>query len=430
MTITVADLASPPGLPLLGHLPALARGGVMHRTLAAWADQYGPTYRVRMGSTPAIVTASPAIVTTVLRERPGVFRRGRFMSDLISELGADGLFNAEGADWQRLRRIAMRGLNAGYLRDSYPTIARAAARLLDHSAASARLDLADLLRYTLEVSTGLFMGVEGGAHPGLPLLVEALGRRLTSPVPYWRWVRLPSDRRVDAAATEFSAMIEERYADARRRIAAGEQPGNYLEALAKADLDGEETVTGRDVVGTVLNMIVAGEDTTAATLGWAVHLLATNPGMQARVREQTAAVLGSDSLAADPAVLARLTEAAEVVQEAIRRHPVAPFLMLEALSGTTLSDGTTDLRVEPGTLVLPLLTHEADLPFGSGPRFCPGRNLALLESTLIVAMLCHNFTLSPDPSAGPVGERVTFAVFPTNLSVSLAPAQSASRSPN
>jgi AcrR family transcriptional regulator len=114
-------------------------------------------------------------------------------------------------------------------------------------------------------------------------------------------------------------------------------------------------------------------------------------------------------------------------------------------------DGT--LRLAAGSVVVPLLTHASDgddrrypdpgvfaperwlspsaphpedaspfLPFGGGPRFCPGRNLALMEMTMVVAMVCHHFVLEADTSAGPVGERVTFAMMPTGLGIRLHPA--------
>jgi cytochrome P450 len=116
MEMTVAQLSGPSRVPVVGNLPAFARGGTPHRTLERWHDRYGATFRMRFPGSDVVVTSSPAILDTVLRGRPDAFRRARFMSDLIDELGAHGLFNAEGEDWRRLRRVAMRGLNAKYLR--------------------------------------------------------------------------------------------------------------------------------------------------------------------------------------------------------------------------------------------------------------------------------------------------------------------------
>ena len=144
-----------------------------------------------------------------------------------------------------------------------------------------------------------------------------------------------------------------------------------------------------------------------------------------------------------------LPYAEAVVSEGIRLHPVVPQLMMQALHDVELeqSDGTI-LSLAAGSSVLILLgrggRHDRQrfpdpdafrperwlagngtstpgeppfLPFGSGPRFYPGRNLAMVEATLLVSMLARDFDIQADPSAGPVTERGAFTMFPTNLRV-------------
>jgi cytochrome P450 len=60
---------------------------------------------------------------------------------------------------------------------------------------------------------------------------------------------------------------------------------------------------------------------------------------------------------------------------------------------------------------------KAFVPFGAGPRFCPGRNLALLEIKAAMSMLCHNFTVSKIAGAKHVEEAFDFLMAPTNLSI-------------
>jgi hypothetical protein len=61
------------------------------------------------------------------------------------------------------------------------------------------------------------------------------------------------------------------------------------------------------------------------------------------------------------------------------------------------------------------------LPFGAGPRFCPGRNLAFLEAKTALAMLARNFEVELDAGAGPVHERFSFTMIPEGLRVRLRP---------
>ncbi|WP_305788117.1 cytochrome P450 [Symbioplanes lichenis] len=453
---TVADLPEPPGLPVLGHGPALARGGTMHRTLYRWRKQFGSTYRVRLGPASAVVTSATDVIDMVLRERPGTFRRAGYLSDVIDELGGHGLFNAEGDDWRRLRRSAVPGLSVASLRDAFATMVRSTGRLRDQwktGRPDERVEvLDDLMRYTLEVIGSLTLGhdldavrrpQEDGLHQRLPLIASTVVRRMYSPLPYWRLFRLPADRRTDSALAEAGELIAERYADARQRMSASEAPTCYLDSLVKDSLDGGEPLMERDAVGAVVNMLVAGEDNTAAQVAWAMYHLASYPEVQAKVRAKTADVLGDQPFPADAASLARLSYVEAVAKETTRVSPPSPYIIMEAAEDTAVPHGTESLRVDAGTVLILLLDDgtepgqfrpERHLPgaapvpasrqFGGGPRLCPGRNLALIESMLLIAMVCHNFTIELDTSRGPVGERVTLSVFPTNLGVRLRPHRS------
>ena len=55
------------------------------------------------------------------------------------------------------------------------------------------------------------------------------------------------------------------------------------------------------------------------------------------------------------------------------------------------------------------------MPFGAGPRFCPGRHLAMLEIKTVMAMIFRHFSLSRPAAAAPVEERFAFTVSPENL---------------
>jgi cytochrome P450 len=64
---------------------------------------------------------------------------------------------------------------------------------------------------------------------------------------------------------------------------------------------------------------------------------------------------------------------------------------------------------------------KAFVPFGAGPRFCPGRNLALLEMKAAIAMLCKNFSVHRSADAPPVEEHFEFLMAPKHLAITLTP---------
>ena len=136
----------------------------------------------------------------------------------------------------------------------------------------------------------------------------------------------------------------------------------------------------------------------SACRGWRRSWLAAAPDLAGLVPEQ----------------LDRLQYLDACVSEAMRLKPVAPFLVVEALCDTTVAD----VAVPAGTLIWCAMRHDSldsryfadtgafdpqrwlngsdkrvSMPFGAGPRICPGRYLALLEIKLAMAMLLGSFDI-------------------------------------
>nr|WP_221382893.1 cytochrome P450 [Actinoplanes polyasparticus] len=454
--ITVDKLPGPRPRPLSGNVSELTEDRQSHRVLERWADEYGLTYRFRVGRQTIVVTADPAHVEAALRRRPDDFRRGSRMSGLIEEIISDGVFTAEGDRWRRLRKAATQSLNAAYLRQYFTTITRVTERLHRQwetaAASGARIDvLNQMVRYTLDVTAGLATGHDlnslentgDGLHRRAPVIFPAIGRRMSAPFAYWRYLRLPRDRRLDATVSEIEAVIRERFAAARAR-AGSEPPSTFLEALMRP-LDDEPEITDDEVCGNVLQMLLAGEDTTSSTAAWALYFLAEHPAIHAKVRAEADRVFGDRRLPGDPATVGRLEYATAVINEVLRVQPVVPALVVEPTQDLTLtgSDGRS-LAVPAGQPIYLLTNYGARrdttrfpdpdrfrperwlegslppealpfVPFGSGPRFCPGRNLALIEAAMVTSVLARSFDFNLDRTAGEVRERFAFAVVPTNV---------------
>ena len=157
--------------------------------------------------------------------------------------------------------------------------------------------------------------------------------------------------------------------------------------------------------------------------------------------------LAPDLSALDPERLERLEYLDACVTESMRLKPVAPFLALDVLRDTTIGD----VHVPAGTLLWCVLRHDSvdeghfpdaaafapqrwldgsadrriPMPFGAGPRICPGRYLALLEIKLAMAMLLGSFEIeSVDaPGGGEAQELMSFTMSPVGLHMRLRAAR-------
>ncbi|MET0884860.1 MAG: cytochrome P450 [Mycetocola sp.] len=457
------DLPGPRGLPLIGNLLQLdiARA---HTTLQRWADEFGPIYRFGIGHRDVVVISDTELVNEVLRDRPEAFRRRKLIRESMLELGIDGVFSAEGLDWRRQRKLAMHALNTSHLRDFFGRLDAVTARLhrrWDRAATSGeRIDpQRDLMRFTVDVTTGLVLGTDLNTleqqgdtiQRHLDKIFPALARRLLSPIRYWHWFKLPADRELDAAMVEVNKLVNELVTAARERVArntnAQTKPANLLDAMVAAQSDDAAAFSNAEIVGNTLTMLLAGEDTTANTLAWMMDLLAKHCTVQAKMQIEADRVLGDARRAPDYASTGSLHYIEAVAQEAMRLKPVAPFLALEPNDDVVIGD----VRVPRGTAVYVLTAHpamsasnfadpsvfrperwldaggrageghntRAFLPFGAGPRFCPGRHLAMLEIKMVGAMLCRNFDVTHAPGSPPAEELFAFTMMPKNLFVTL-----------
>lgn len=453
----ITELPGPRGVPLVGNALEL-RPDRLHLVLEAWCRAHGPVFRVRAGTRRMVVVADAKLQGEVLRARPDTYRRVRTIETLLTELGIEGVFSAEGAAWKPQRKLAMEALAPKNLRTFYPSLVQVADRLRTRWTAAARsgrtLDLLDeFRRVTVDVTTRLVFGHDlntlgSEQKDPLSLLLEplfpALNRRLSALVPYWRFVRLPADRALDSTMQRLFVWVQARVQQARDALTAHpertEHPTNFLEAMLVAKDDRGVGFSDTVITGNALTMLVAGEDTTANTLAWAVHHLSDDPRVQDELRHE-AASLFVDGAPPDLEAAGALLYAGAVAQETMRLRPVAPLLFLEPTRDVVLGE----LDLPQGTTVI-LLTRapavrddvmDADrfvperwlqatpaarrfdtalaIPFGSGPRICPGRSLALLEMRVVLATLYQHFDIERAVPRDAVREHFAFSMTPTQL---------------
>ena len=466
---SISELPGPPGWPVVGNLFQLDRARV-HQTVEQWCRRYGPVFQMKLGLTRFVVVSDHEAIGAVLRDRPDGFRRPPRLEVVWREMGlAPGVFGANGEAWRRQRRMVMAGFDPSHVRAYFPALSRVTQRLrlrwmkAAHSASVIDLQ-SDLMRFTVDAIAGLAFGSEMNTlesdeeaiQQHLDKIFPAVSRRMLSPLPYWRYLRLPADRRLERGVLAVNAAVQSFIGKARQRLKADPQlrqsPANLLEAMIIAADQADSGVDDHDVAGNVLTMLLAGEDTTANTLAWMLHLLQRNPLALQKVQDEVRGVAGGDGpdhvFTQDQLALLDYVEAC--AHETMRLKPVGPLNLVQALRDTTVAN----VRVPAGGMVWLVMRHDTvqeahfinpdvfepqrwleesgsgaaptsakrvSMPFGAGPRVCPGRYLALLEMKMAIAMLFNSFdieSVGTDDGSEPL-EHLSFTMAPVGLKMRL-----------
>jgi cytochrome P450 len=153
------------------------------------------------------------------------------------------------------------------------------------------------------------------------------------------------------------------------------------------------------------------------------------------LRREADELLGTSDVAGDLETANKLAWAGAVANETMRLRPVAPILFGDLLvpEGTRVFVLTRPAACDPGHFVEPHAfrprrwlgetagAHDvsAHIPFGSGPRICPGRTLALIEMKVLLSMLYRNFNVERAGGAEGVRENFAFGMLPVGLKVRL-----------
>ncbi len=465
-TETLKEIGSLPGpkcWPIVGNVLQIKAHRV-HLDFEAWARQYGNTFRVYFGSRPVLVITGHKDIAAVLRERPDGFRRPSITERVSKEMGGySGVFQAEGSEWRNQRRMVMAGFAPGPIKAYLPTLIKVAVRLHKRWEKAARnneaIDLSsDLKRYTVDIIAGLAFGTEVNTlesgedviQQHLDNVLPAIARRSLSLFPYWRYFKLPQDRKLDRSIEYLRTAIQQLIANARDTLkenpALKDKPQNLLQAMLIAADTPDSGVDDNAVAGNVSTMLFAGEDTTANTIAWVLYLLKQNPHTLALAIEEVLSV-APQYTELELLQIDSMTYIDACIQEAMRLKPVGPYMPLEA----TKEVAVAGVRVPKGTIVWSLFRHDTvsdeffpeptlfkperwlaadsgkptdkkvSMPFGSGPRTCPGRYLALMEIKMALAMVLGSFKIESvgTSGGGEVQELMGFVMSPVGLKLRL-----------
>lgn len=377
---------------------------------------YGDIAHMRFLSRRVYLVTDPELIQRVLAADHRSFVKGRSMEEARRVLG-DGLLTSEGEYHHRQRRLLQPALQRTRVEALAGRMTELAERRISAWRAGETLDLhLELSRLTLEIVADTLLSVDLERESeeiakALTYSVSMIGRLTLPAAKVWERSPLQSARRFRAAVRRLERATHDIL---ERRRALSHDPDDAITLLLGAQQDGEHAVTDRQVRDEAITLLLAGHETTANLLTWALYLLWKHPEVEARLRAELEAVIGDRPPTVHDA--AALEYAEQVLNETLRLYPpvwAMGRIALEdyRLDGYTIPAGSVvalnawvmhhDARFYPDPFAFDPGRWTPDarrgrpryafFPFGGGPRICMGATFAMLEAKLVLATLLRHW---------------------------------------
>ncbi|WP_108482444.1 cytochrome P450 [Oceaniglobus ichthyenteri] len=366
----------------------------------------------------------PKLLRVILNERPMDFPKSDRIGEGLRPLLGNSVFLTNGEIWQKQRRIIDPAFEGGRLRDTFP------AMLAAGQAASARLSegaqdiepeashtAADVIFRTLfsipiehETATQVFDQFRDYQRTQ-PIL------NLAAFIPIPRWFPRFHRARTKQTARAIRALITDLTAGRMAEINAGTAPDD----LATKIMTTRDPVTGdgfstEEMVDQVAIFFLAGHETSASALAWALYLLATHPQAQEKVAQEAKTFMQDPQFTR----LSTLKFTRDVFREALRLYPPVPMMVRQTRCPEQMRDRTAPKGAQVVLSPWHLHRHtrlwdnpdgfdpgryatetgrkslrEAYMPFSTGARVCTGAAFAMVEGPLLLATLLADWHISP-----------------------------------
>ena len=373
----------------------------------------------------------PALVARVLTERPDDFPKSNRIREGLLPLLGNSVFVTNGEVWKRQRRIIDPAFEGGRLRDTFPAMLAAAqaavVRLapgeveveeaMSHAAADVIFRTLFSIPIENEVAASVFHEFRAYQRTQ-PIL------NLAAFLPLPRWVPRLHRSATRRSAAVIRGLIAQLTEDRAAQIAAGTAPDDLAtKIMTTADPLTGERFQPAEMVDQVAIFFLAGHETSASALAWALYLLALDPQAQGRVAAEAAALPENPSFSD----ISRLKFTRDVFRETLRLYPPVPMMVRE----NQCPEDFRGRAVAPGAQVVLSPWHQhrherlwanpdafdpdrwqteegrqssrlAYMPFSAGPRVCTGAGFAMVEGPLLLALLVRAFRLERVPGKDPV----------------------------
>ena len=368
----------------------------------------------------------PTLVKRVLHERPDDFPKSDRIGAGLRPLLGNSVFLTNGETWKRQRRIIDPAFEGGRLRDTFPAIVAAGDAAVARLAARADGTAQDIEPETSHAAADVIFRTLFSIpieHETATDVFEAFQRyqrsqpilNLAAFVPGPRWMPRFFRRDTRQSARHIRRLISQLVMQRQADIDAGVAPDDLAtKIMTTVDPQTGQGFAPDEMVDQVAIFFLAGHETSASALSWALYLLATHPDWQDKVAAEAPGLTDQFSS------VSALKVTRDVFREALRLYPPVPMMVRQ----TTRPDRFRDRAIKPGAQVVVSQWHlhrqnrlwdnpdgfdpsrwatengkscqrDAYLPFSAGPRVCTGAGFAMIEGAVLLSQIVGAYRVEP-----------------------------------
>ncbi|OIW03480.1 hypothetical protein TanjilG_14705 [Lupinus angustifolius] len=413
---------------------------ILHRVTPfyyRWGHTYGKTILYWHGSKPRLVLSNPYIIKEALL-KTGVWFERVDPNPSMKLFYGEGIIMAKGEKWVAHRIIANQAFKMERVKSWIPDIIDSTKRMFceweDKNKSVDEFEI-EVNKYFHGLSADIISKVAFGSSykEGKEIFelqeqqyhLASLAIRSVY-IPGFRF--LPTKKNIERKrlAKKTSELIQVLIQDTNRAETNSE---NLLYLLMSSDkyINNERQRLKLDeIIDECKNFYFAGKETAANSLSWALLLLGLNQEWQSKAREEVLQILGPNTPPTS-GTLSDLKLVSLIIQETLRLYPITGALVRQASKRVKVGN----IDIPTGTVLYMSITsvhHNTDLwgedalefnpmrfaepqnhaapyfPFGLGPNFCVGQNLAMVEMKLVLALILqrYSFFVSPTYAHGPI----------------------------
>ncbi|XP_023748714.1 cytochrome P450 Tp4149 [Lactuca sativa] len=434
---------SPPRLPIIGNLHQL--GLSPHRSLEALSKKHGPLMLMHLGNVPMLVASSPDAAKEILKTHDLKFasRPKLRIADILLYGSKDITFSPYGEYWRQLKSIAVVHLLNNTRVQSFQQVREKEVALMIDKIKNSDGSLVDLNELFFWLTNNIFCMASLGRKYGGSTFADIMDRfmhllsgfNVGDYIPWLAWIdRLSGlEEKAHKVAKEFDDFFEcvvEEHVNKRTEVdAQGSEDQDLVDTLLDVQRDNATGFTfHRDVIkALILDVFVAGTDTTFVSLVWSISELIRHPSIMEKVQQEVTEIAQGRSMILEKD-LEKMNYLKAIIKETLRLHTPVPLLVPR--------ESTQDVKVmgydiPAGTQAIvnawaigrdPTLWEDPEefrperffnsstdykglhfefLPFGGGRRGCPGIQFAIVIIELALANVIYKFDLAlPDGVKG------------------------------